>query len=81
MDNLIIINEKICKGCGLCAVFCAVGELIKIDTERVNAKGWNPAVCTDQSKCISCALCALMCPDAAIEVTGQLGTKVNDHGI
>ena len=78
---MIRINEEICKGCGLCATFCPVEELIKIDIDRVNAKGWNPAICTDQSKCKSCALCALMCPDAAIEVYRQLGAKENDNEI
>ena len=65
---MVKINEKTCKGCGLCAAFCPVEGLLKIDEDRVNAKGWNPAVCTDQGKCKSCALCALICPDAAIEV-------------
>ena len=65
---MIKINEEICKGCGLCVTFCPVEGLIAIDTDRANAKGWNPAVCTDQGKCRSCALCALMCPDAAIGV-------------
>ena len=68
---MIRINEETCKGCGLCMAFCPVKGLIKIDTERVNAKGWNPAVCTYQDGCNSCALCALMCPEAAIEVYKQ----------
>ena len=65
---MIKINEEICKGCGLCAEFCPVKGLLVIDAEKVNAKGWNPAVCSDQAKCRSCAICAMMCPDAAIEV-------------
>ena len=65
---MIKINEEICKGCGLCVSFCPVKGLLSIDSERVNAKGWNPVVCADQEKCLSCAQCALMCPDTAIEV-------------
>jgi len=65
---MIRINEEACKGCGLRAAFCPVKGLIEINTDRVNAKGWNPAICTDQDRCNSCALCALMWPDAAIEV-------------
>lgn len=78
---MIRINEEICKGCGLCAVFCPVEELIKIDSDRVNVKGWSPAVCTDQSRCKSCALCALMCPDAAIEVYKHFEVKEKGDGI
>ena len=68
---MIKINEVTCKGCGICIGFCPVKDLLSIDHEKVNAKGWNPVACADQDKCTSCALCALMCPDAAIEVFRQ----------
>ena len=70
-NRMIKIDEEICKGCGLCAAFCPVEGLLRIDDSRVNGKGWNPAVCADGGKCTSCAVCALMCPDAAIEVFKQ----------
>ena len=36
--------------------------------EKRNKKGYFYAECTDQSACISCAMCATMCPDCAITV-------------
>lgn len=39
-----------------------------IDKNQVNRRGYTPVVITDQSKCIGCALCAVMCPDVVIEV-------------
>ncbi len=59
------IFPELCKGCGLCIEKCPVNviswssELGAYGTNRVeiNAKG-----------CITCKLCALHCPDAAISV-------------
>ena len=65
--NKIAINEDTCKGCGLCVDACPK-NVIELDKEKLNAKGYNPAVCTDDESCISCAFCATMCPDMAIEV-------------
>lgn len=62
------IKEKYCKGCGLCVDACPLG-LIKISEEKLNDKGYYVAVFSEEGgKCTSCAQCALVCPDAAIEV-------------
>jgi 2-oxoglutarate ferredoxin oxidoreductase subunit delta len=37
-------------------------------SERTNAKGYHPPELTDDSHCINCGLCALLCPDFAIYV-------------
>jgi 2-oxoglutarate ferredoxin oxidoreductase subunit delta len=42
-------------------------------SEGLNIKGYHPAEYTedetsDDRKCTGCALCAVMCPDVAIEV-------------
>ena len=66
-DNEVIINEAICKGCGLCTVACSKG-ILETDRSRLNTKGYNPAVLRHPEKCIACGMCAIMCPDSAIKV-------------
>ena len=62
----VVFNRERCKGCELCKSFCPK-KLIEMDTQ-VNAKGYCPAMMTDQSQCIGCQSCALVCPDGAIEI-------------
>ena len=38
-----------------------------MDTQ-VNARGYCPAMMTDQTQCIGCQSCALVCPDGAIAI-------------
>ena len=63
----VTFNEDICKGCGLCVDACPK-HILALDRNKINQKGHNPAVMTDQSKCIACAFCATMCPDCVITV-------------
>jgi len=62
-----IIDENTCKGCGLCVQVCPK-KILELAADRINAKGYNPAVLLDESKCIGCAMCGMMCPDSAITV-------------
>ena len=63
----VTCKTDLCKGCGLCVSACPKGCL-SIDANRINNKGYSPAVMTDQDKCIGCAFCATMCPDCIITV-------------
>jgi len=62
-----IIDEKICKGCGLCVDACP-RKLLRLAADRMNDKGYNPAELTDEGSCIGCAICGIICPDSAITV-------------
>jgi len=61
------IDRDMCKGCGLCIVVCPKG-LLKVDTEHINSKGYQPTMMTDVSQCIGCGNCGVMCPDGAIRI-------------
>ncbi len=63
----IRVDEKYCKGCGLCAEACP-RHIIALDQTRMNDKGYHPAGLIEGAECIGCACCAAMCPDAAITV-------------
>ncbi len=64
--NTIKISEELCKGCGLCELFCPQ-KIIKLDN-KTNRFGYHPALITDEDKCSGCGFCFLMCPDIAIQV-------------
>ena len=62
----IEIDERRCKGCGLCTIVCPF-KLIELSGE-INLQGYMPAVTKSLDKCTGCALCAEICPDVAIIV-------------
>ncbi len=65
--NKITFASDLCKGCGLCVDACPK-KIVALDGDRLNAKGYHPAYCTDPAACIACAMCATMCPDVVIRI-------------
>ncbi|MEG0663979.1 MAG: 4Fe-4S dicluster domain-containing protein [Clostridia bacterium] len=63
----MIVDENICKGCGLCVTVCPK-KIIKLSEEKLNSKGYKPAEVIKMEDCIGCAMCGLICPDCAITV-------------
>ncbi len=63
----VMINELLCKGCGLCVRACPKGVLALSKT-KLNAKGYHPAEPVNPEACIGCASCARTCPDVAIRI-------------
>ncbi len=63
----IIVDVDRCKGCGLCLAVCP-NNLLELDQNNVNKKGYQPMRIHTPDKCIGCANCALMCPDVVITV-------------
>lgn len=59
------IRSESCKSCGYCVKFCPKKVLAVGD--RVNSKGYE-YVKSVNDDCIACKMCAVICPDAAIEV-------------
>ena len=63
----ITVDDRYCKGCGLCVIACPQG-CIALDPDRITEKGYHPAVLAHEDLCTGCMSCALMCPDVAITV-------------
>ncbi len=63
----VTFNVELCKGCGLCVGACPK-KIVKLDSDKINAKGYHPATVEETDKCIGCAFCATMCPDCVITV-------------
>lgn len=64
--HLTFDSEK-CKGCGLCVAVCPV-DILTLDSQSTNQKGYSTVCVTDTAKCVGCASCAKMCPDSIIEI-------------
>jgi 2-oxoglutarate ferredoxin oxidoreductase subunit delta len=62
----VYIDEKLCKGCGLCVYFCPK-EVLKM-SDRRNEKGYNLVEMVNPEDCNACKLCEINCPDFAIYV-------------
>lgn len=62
----VLVIKGWCKRCGNCISFCPKKALSK------DEQGF-PAV--DNSKCVSCGICEMLCPDFAIVVCDLKGGK------
>lgn len=67
MMNKVTFNDEWCQGCGLCVDACP-RNIVALDLNKLNKKGFHPAQVTDIEKCIACAMCAVMCPQTIIKV-------------
>lgn len=63
----VSFNQDRCKGCGLCIEACPL-NIVTIDQNVINKKGYSPATVFEMDKCIGCTNCATMCPDEVITV-------------
>lgn len=58
-----IIKER-CKGCNFCIEYCPKDVLE--ESEEFNEKGFHPPKVKDETKCVICGFCEVVCPDFAI---------------
>ena len=62
----ILISKERCKGCEYCVDFCPRGVLMM--TDELNPKGYALVAAVKEDLCLSCGLCAMLCPEFAIYV-------------
>jgi 2-oxoglutarate ferredoxin oxidoreductase subunit delta len=89
MAGKIIIDTERCKGCGLCVTVCAKAGIVI--SKKPNKSGYFPAEPVPSAvegaansdsfdklttSCTGCAVCALVCPDAAIEIFRDEPNKI-----
>ena len=66
MKGKIVIRKELCKECHLCIQACKKGNIKPAG--EYNIRGYRPVCFIDDGECTGCALCAIMCPEIAIEV-------------
>lgn len=78
MKFTLFIDRERCKGCILCINACAKAVLKM--SKKLNSKGFHYPETVKPENCIGCKNCAIMCPDAAIEIESDAGsTESNKH--
>jgi 2-oxoglutarate ferredoxin oxidoreductase subunit delta len=65
----LYIEEKYCKGCGICVEFCPV-KILK-PSKKMNSRGYFPPESEEMEKCKVCGMCSLLCTDFAIVVAKE----------
>jgi 2-oxoglutarate ferredoxin oxidoreductase subunit delta len=62
----VTINADFCKECSFCIQACTRAKIVL--SKKVNIRGYYPAIFIDDGGCNACGLCAIICPEAAVEV-------------
>ena len=70
----IEVSDTYCKGCELCISACPQ-DVMELDITRLTPKGYHPAHIFKDG-CTGCAICGLVCPDAAITVYREITKAV-----
>jgi len=65
-NKKLVIDFNRCKGCQLCVNFCSKKALAL--GKKINKLGYRCVILENEDACVSCGICAEICPDAVIEV-------------
>ncbi len=58
-----VIPER-CKGCGICIEFCP--KKVLAFSKDINKKGYHYPEVMEDTNCVNCHFCEILCPDFAI---------------
>ncbi len=73
------IDIEQCKGCNLCVLHCPT-ECLALEMTETNSFGLHFCYQAFPEKCIGCANCGIICPDAAITVYRMRKTSQPQQG-
>ena len=62
----VVIDDKRCKGCGICVAACPK-DCLEI-SESFNQAGYFYPTVKAQDECTGCGACVKLCPDFAVTV-------------
>ncbi len=62
----IEVDEMFCKGCENCVHECPQ-KVLALNMDHLTPKGYHPVYLIAEG-CAGCAICALVCPEAALTV-------------
>jgi 2-oxoglutarate ferredoxin oxidoreductase subunit delta len=60
----VVVIEERCKGCQYCIEYCP-RDVLRL-SKSFNAKGYHYPEVADESQCVNCHFCEVICPDFAI---------------
>ena len=63
----LIIDKDLCKGCGLCCLYCPK-EILSLGN-AVNTHGYSYVEVKEQENCSGCARCYQVCPDLVFTIS------------
>lgn len=79
-DNPLIIDEKLCNGCGRCVFVCSMGVLDM--RNKKNSDILKEAFVAKPEYCMYCEACVIDCKRGAISLNPQVGSlnigKISD---
>lgn len=64
----IVVDARVCKGCGYCINFCPKKVIHFGETRNSSGYGNRVAEQIEGADCAACKTCAIVCPDSAITV-------------
>lgn len=66
----IVVDDLYCKACELCVNVCPT-KVLDLAQDRLTSRGYHPAEMIGDD-CTGCAICAVVCPEAAITVYREI---------